>query len=365
MRMLRWVGLFLAPAALLVFSAQAGAAKFQTGGRTKQAAEPIWTLDMDGPRVAYASGGKIRIWNVATGSTSVVKGNYGGSASNFVNNTAAQVAIAGKRVAWIKDQPLGNTEESERLYTASIGGRAHQVDRVHRFGTDDASHTTGGWIEGLTGSGKTLAVSTWRSHGTEASDQQLRLVTGKGLRSLARGSGLIVSQAVDAGHIAVLRSRPWSSSNSVGIYSRNGSELGEVDLGPPSTETFSTKVALSGNELIVLTTALEEPSGPTTVTLQVYDWTTGKLLHTWPVAIHSSGGEVSFAVHGQLAAVEGPSKLHLVDLTSGKDVTIAPASHTGSPPAIDSRGLVYALDPHLNGPGKLVFVPMAKLLADG
>jgi hypothetical protein len=364
MKRLRWVGLFLAPAALLVFSAQASAAKSQTGGRTKQAAKPIWTLAMDGPRVAYASGGKIRVWNVATGATSLVKGHYAGSASNFVNNTATQVAIAGNRVAWIKDQRTGNTEESERLYTASLGGRAHEVDRVHRFGTDDASQTTGGWIEGLAGSGKTLAVSTWRSKGTAATDQHLSLVTGKGLKRLAGGSGSIVAQAVDAGHIAVLRSRPWSISNSVGIYSRDGGELGDVDLGPPSTGTFSTKVALSGNELIVLTTALQEPSGPTTVTLQVYDWTTGKLVHTWPVAIHSSGGEVSFAVHGQLAAVEGPSKLHLVDLTSGKDVTIAPASNTGSPPAIDSRGLVYALDPHLNGPGKLVFVPMAKLLAD-
>jgi WD40 repeat protein len=355
--------LFLAPAALLVFSAQAGAAKSQTG-RTKQAANPIWTLAMDGPRVAYASGGRIRIWNVATGAASVVKGRYGGSASHFVNNTAAQVAIAGTRVAWVKDQPIGNAEESQRLYTASLGGRAHQVDRVHRFGTDDASQTTGGWIEGLAGSGKTLAVSTWRSNGTVATDQQLSLVTGKGLKPLAGGSGSIVAQGVDGGHIAVLMSGPWSNSSSVGIYSRDGSTLGEVDLGPPGPGTNGIQIALSGDELVVLTTALIEPSGPTTVTLEVYNWTTGQLLDTWPVGIHSDAGEVSFAVHGELAAVEDPSRLHLVDLTSGKDRTIARASHTGSPPAIDSWGLVYALDPHLKGPGKLVFVPMAKLLAD-
>ena len=42
---------------------------------------------------------------------------------------------------------------------------------------------------------------------------------------------------------------------------------------------------------------------------------------------------------------------------------IAPASHTDSPPAIGPRGLVYSVNPHYNGPGKLVFVPMARLLA--
>lgn len=362
MRALRWVGLFLAPAALLVSSAQAGATSSRAG-RTKQATNRIWTLAMDGSRVAYASGGKIRVWNVATGSTSVVRGDYGGSASNFVNNTAAQVAIAGQRVAWIKDRQLGNTEAEQTLYTAAIGGQAHQVDHVHRFGTDDASRTTGGWIDGLAGSGKTLAVSTWKSNGTVATGEQLSLVTGSGLSPLADGPGSIVSRSVDGGHIAVLRSSPWSSASTVGIYSRDGSTLGEVLLGPLDPDTTGTQVSLSGNHVVVLTTALHQPSGPTTVTLEVYDWSTQQLLHTWPVGIHSDGGEVSFAVQGGLAAVEGPSRLHLVDLTTGKDVNVAPASHTDSPPAIDSRGLVYALNPHLKGPAKLVFVPTAKLLA--
>jgi hypothetical protein len=65
-----------------------------------------------------------------------------------------------------------------------------------------------------------------------------------------------------------------------------------------------------------------------------------------------------------VAAVEGPYRLHFVDLDTGKDVMIAPASHTGSSPAIGPRGLVYSVNPHFNGPGKLVFVPTARLLAD-
>lgn len=86
-------------------------------------------------------------------------------------------------------------------------------------------------------------------------------------------------------------------------------------------------------------------------------------MNIWPVGIHSDGGEVRFAVHGTLAAVEGPSRLHLVDLATGKDVVIARASRTGSSPVLGAGGLVYALNPHYNGPGELVFVPTEKLLA--
>ena len=182
-----------------------------------------------------------------------------------------------------------------------------------------------------------------------------------------------MAESAADGHIAVLRSTPaWpydsepplSPAPTAGIYSSGGTLLGEVALSPPGPDTTGVQIALSGNRLVVLTTALHEPSGPATVTLEVYDWTTGQLTGTWPVGVHSSGGEVSFAVHGQLAAVEGPSRLHLVDLATGKDATIAKASHTDSPPALNAHGLVYALDPHYNGPGRLVFVPPAKLLAD-
>jgi hypothetical protein len=69
-------------------------------------------------------------------------------------------------------------------------------------------------------------------------------------------------------------------------------------------------------------------------------------------------------VHGQLAAVEGSSKLHLIDLQTGKDEAIAPSGR-GCPAALGSRGLVYAVNPNSDTkPGKLVFVPMGKLLAD-
>ena len=125
MRWLRVVGLSLA-ATLLLCSAQAGAAKPQPD-KVKQTAFPVWTLAMDGPRVAYASAGRIYVWNVATGRTSVVKGTYS-NAKHSVN--AAEIAIAGTRVAWIKRQQLGNTEQPQRLYTATVGGSAHRLKGV-------------------------------------------------------------------------------------------------------------------------------------------------------------------------------------------------------------------------------------------
>jgi hypothetical protein len=282
------------------------------------------------------------------------------------------VAIAGTRVAWIKRQYIGNTEASEKLYTASLGGSAHLRAHSYRYDRDDPAATKGSWIAGVIGSGGVLAVSTWKSDGTASSNEKLRRITPTGLKTIATGPGAIVAESGDGGHVAVLRdtaawpsdsNQPLSPTPTAGIYSTAGALDGEVALSPPDPDSVGIQLALAGQHLVVLTTGLHEPAGPATVTLQVYDWTTGALLDTWPVGIQKYPGEVSFAVHGQLAAVEGPGSLHLVNLATGKDVVIGPSSHTGSPPAMDSRGLVYAFNPQVKSPGKLVFVPMAKLLA--
>src|SRR5262249_22463975 len=195
MRRLWLSGLSLAPARLAA-SAPAAAAKPQAL-KVKRTTAPIWALAMDGPRVAYASGGKIRVWNTATGASSVVTGPYDGKFTT-------QIAIAGKRVAWIKDRQFGNTEEGEKLFTAPLAGKAKLIAHVYRHGVDDPTLTTGGWIEGLVGSGKNIAVSTWRSNGTTATNQQLSLVTPKGLSPLAGGAGAIVASSKDGAHIAAL-----------------------------------------------------------------------------------------------------------------------------------------------------------------
>jgi hypothetical protein len=349
------VGLFLAPA-LLVGSAQAGAAKPQAQ-KVKKSAAPVLTLAMDGSRVAYASGGKIRVWNTATGATSVVTGKYS-NAKHTVN--ASQIAIAGNRVAWIKDQQFGNTEEGENLYTASVGGTAHQLKHVYRYGVDDPTLTKGGWIDGLVGGGKHLVVSTWRSDGTTANDEQLSLVTAKGLRPLAGGAGAIVSQAVEGGHIAVLTSSPWSTSTSASVYSVAGEPLAQIPLGSAS------EVALSGNLLIVLTPA-------PTPSVQVYDWTTGTLEHTWPAVgattmttgshqvghVKAYGKLVLYSVY--TGYVGGNERLHVLDPATGEDAVVSRVKGYGDLDGwvVGSRGLAYTINSGKSG--KLEFVPAAKL----
>ena len=357
---------------LLVVSAQAGVTKPQAT-KVKRTPHSVWAVAMDWPRVAYATGKDgnsetIRVWNMATEATSAVK-----SPKGFATHDANQIAIAGERLAWIRTVQLGNTELDHWLYTAPLGGSAHLLKRMLGY-TDTDCGLGGPQMGGLVSSAKTMAVSTWmdNSDGSVASNQRLSLVTPTRLRTIATGPDAILSESADGGHIAVLPMPPPSLAEgycegalptSAVIYSTQGTLLRTIPLPPPDPSTLGYQLALSGNEVVVLTDGLYEPNGPAWVTLSVYDWTTGALRHTWPIAIPQYPGEVSFTAHGELAAVEGPFRLHLVDLNTGKDVTIARSSHTVSPPALGAHGLVYALNPHYRGPGKLVFVPMAKLLA--
>jgi hypothetical protein len=367
MKRLLVVGLLLS--VLLVPSAQAGAGK-PPPNKVKDATWRIWTLAMDWPRVAYASGKEgssetIRIWNVVTGKTSVIKsGNHG-----FAVHHTAEIAITGTRLVWIRSQQFGNTELDHRLYTASVGGKAHLLKRM--LGYTGANCGLGGpQLGGLVGSGGASAVSTWDGghDGSVSSNERLNLVTPTRLRTIAVGPGAILSESADGGHIAVLPLPTptvipdgcyTTPPTSVAVYSTKGVLLQTIALPPRDASTLGYHVAISGNRLVVLTYGLYEPSGPSWVTLTVYDWPTGDLLHTWPVGITQYTGEVRFSVYRSVAAVEGPFRLHLVDLDAGKDVVIAPASQTVCPPALDGHGLVYAVNPHNRG--KLVFVPTARV----
>ncbi|HTS73423.1 MAG TPA: hypothetical protein VMG74_06920 [Gaiellaceae bacterium] len=364
MKRLLIVSLLLA--ALLVLSAQAGGAKPQPD-KVKVTATPIWTLAMDWPRVAYASGKegsteKIRVWNLVTGATSVVEKKYGYS---IATHGTSEIAIAGKRLAWIRitGDPMGPL--NHLLYTAPLGGRPKLLR--YESGTNGAGACTldGPQIDGLVATGTTLAVSTWTAskQASVDSDQQLDLITPTGLRTIATGPDAIVSESADAGRIAVLPLPTVLSVDpegnctetppaSVAIYSTSGTLLETVAL-----KQYLSPIALSGRWLAGLRTEADQ-TGSTRVTLAVYDATTGAPLYTWPVPVESGK---QLAVYGHLAAIEGPYRLYLVDLDTGKNVEIGPVNGYARTIAIDVHGLVYAANSR--NPGKLVFVPMAKLLA--
>jgi hypothetical protein len=365
MRRLQAAGLFVF-SILPLFAAGAAAAK-----PLPNTAKPIWTLALDGPRVAYASGGRIHVWNLVTGASSTIRGEYS-NAAHTVN--AAEVVIAGKRVAWIKREQLGNTEMPERLYTAQVGGSAHRVRRVLGYTNTDCG-SGGSQIAGLVGSGTLLAVSTWKwdTHGIVAANRRLNLVTATGLRPIAAGPTAVVSASADGGHIAVVPLRTASMgpdycevtpATSIGIYSVSGALLRQIVPGGDFGE-----VALGGKQLVV-----QVPSP--TPELKVYDWTTGALVHTWPVlgAATRAGPhqEGHVQVHGGLALysvysryIRGSEKLHALDLATGKDALVAVVKGFGANRAwaIGSRGLVYVVNRGISehSPGKLVFVPTAEL----
>jgi hypothetical protein len=370
MRKLRVTVLFLAPALLFLF-AQPGAAQ-QQSSRVKQTAKPIMGLAMSGSRVAYmTTDRRVAVWNLATGKTTVIKGTYPRQGSRFGNGFGTgEVAIAGKRVALITRYATGNSQQTqEHFFTATLGGSAHPLGKTTNHftnpldGEPDGGLSDGTWISGVVGSGRTLAVSTWSSRDSIASHQRLSLVTPTGLHTIATGPGAIVARSANDGRIAVFRStqawpadeiRPATATPTAGIYSSKGSLLAEVALDPDARE-----IALSGQQLVVLTETIPQP-GTLVATLRVYDWTTGALMHAWPVKLGRQGGS-GLTVQGRFAALEAPGSLRLVDLTTGKGVAIGPSS--GARPVLGPRGLVYAVNRN-KGADKMVFVPTAKLVAD-
>lgn len=367
MRGLRVLGLSLL-AVLLLCTAQAGAAKPQPN-TVKRTAAPIGTLAMSGPRVAFASGGWIYVWNVETGASSVVKGTYS-NAAHTIN--AHEIAILGNRVAWIKSEQLGNTELPQRLFTAYVGGSAHKI-RAVLGATNTYCGSGGSQIGGLVGSRTFMAVSTWKwdYRGLAVAHRRLNLVTPTDLRTIATGPSAVASVAADGDHIAVVPLPSASAgpdycevtpATTVGVYSVSGKLLRQIDTGPV------VDVALKGNDLVVLT----PPPG---ASIEVYDWTTGSLLHTWPAVGTSSKGSgpnqpAHVRAYGRLVLYSVYSRytgrnetLHLLDLTSGKDVVVATVKGFGNLRAwtIGARGLVYVVNHGHRPLGSLVFVPTVNL----
>jgi hypothetical protein len=357
-RSLKKWSLFLAVPLVLMLAVSA-AASTPPSGKVKWTNAGIESVAMDGSRVAYSTElNGVYSWDVRSG-RSVRLARPSSSTWPLVH----ELAIAGQRVAWIARDVAGNSQETnEDLYTASVtwaglkklGHAYHALDFIEPQPTQGVWLWRGDWITGLVGSGKVLAVSRWtttpdQQGETTISNPRLSLISPSGrLRPIASGEPSIVSRSVDGGRVAVLRPQ-----DRVGIYSAAGTLLRE--LNPPTAR----EIALSGDNLVVLTE---------TSTLSVYNWRSGRLVHRWRVPSARNGvflEDVS-ANTAVYSVYSHGRNLHLLQLSTGKDLLLVKgpglADRGGRGAQLEAPGLVYAVD-KVGAGGKLVFVPMARVLA--
>jgi hypothetical protein len=363
---MRWmkatpVLLLVLAAALVPLSSAAGSA---SGGMTKQATGPIKALAMSGSRIAYdvgnarnpnGSGNKVLVWNLLTGKVTQVSGKRTNAADTTSTGSGVrELAIAGKRVAWIVNQG-GNTESDDYLCVSSVA-KPKEWDLAGAMRSGPYSSSPGDWISGLVGSGSVLAVNRWHAddQGT-VTDARLALITPSGLRRIATGPETVVGQSTDGTRIAILR-----SDGMVAIYSTAGRLL--LTVKPPATKELVFRgalIALEGKHLVALTSRRK---------LEVFDSHTGSLLRTLPLRGPARAVPQNLDVEAGLAVYTVWPDVHVVNLKTGKDRVIGHMRafffYYRVFARIEPAGVVYAGNVR-NRPvpgsttGTLVFVPWA------
>jgi hypothetical protein len=349
--------------ALLLLSSAAGSA---TGNRTKQATGPIRALAMDGSRVAYdvanprgsGAGNKVLVWNLLTGKVTKVSGKRTNQADTTSTGSGVrELAIAGKRVAWIVNQG-GNTESSDYLCVSSVAKPKEWI-LAGAMRSDPYSSSPGDWISGLVGSGSVLAVNRWHvDDQANVTEARLALITSSGLRRIATGPETILAQSTDGTRIAISR-----SDGMVAIYSTAGKLLLTV---PPATKESVFRgalIALEGKYLVALTSRRK---------LEIFDSHTGSLLRTLPVRGPARAVPQNLDVEAGLAVYTVWPNVWVVNLKTGKDRVIGHMRafyfYNRVFAQIEPAGVVYAGNVR-NRPvkgsttGTLVFVPFAHVAA--
>lgn len=245
-----------------------------------------------------------------------------------------EVAIAGKRTTWLVNEG-GNTESDNLLFSATSPGRDAIVARSTASGPD-LDTLAGGWIGGLVSDGTRISYSAWTSSGSGALHRFPSTT-----KPLAPDAGAVVDSSADAGRVAVLR-----ADGSVAVFGIAGQLLQTI------RPTNARAIALAGNLLAVVVKGGNA---------DVYDRTTGALLHAWPIA----SGATSIDASNGIATYVAGAAVHVLDLSTGRDVTVATGKRRQvSGARIDTVGLLYAFDTRTGG--TIAFVPIstvAKLLS--
>jgi hypothetical protein len=346
----------------------AGAATSSSKPLQRGAPRRIEAIAMDGSRVAYdVSGGlskndrtyicnAVHVWNLSSGAVTKVSGK--GTCAADTTSTGAgvrELAVAGGRMAWIVNTG-GDSESDDELFTASLPNpKEHRLATATRSGPIDPV-VVGDWIGGLVGAGSFLGVNRWTTD-LQGQVSAVNLEAIKtGLRTIALGLDTMKAGATDGKRIAVMQpDKGPQTDETVALYSTTGRLLFVV------TPKSHQEVAIRGDYLAVLTQAQ---------TLKVYNSHSGKLLHTWRVAVGASHLDVSSG----LAAYASQRSLtrsylrivHVLNLATGKDRVVATTKANGPGIAgvqLEPIGLVYADNfvTRTGYTGRLVFIPMARL----
>jgi hypothetical protein len=325
---------------------------------------PIEGIALDGTQAAFVKGvpytkacglgRRLYRWNLATGKTSLASGaRTCAQPDTSTGRGIFEIALTRSGSAWLLNSG-GNTESGEVLFSSTAKPHHDKVlatsDRY--WDGQDPNTFSGTWIGGLASDGSRVWYATWTTeaqHGvTESALWQL---SGSTAKQVASNSGAVVAASADRGRVALLH-----ADGLVAVYGSDGTLL----------ETFAPDHSAAGNVALTnkLVAVLTEDRHGRGDSIEVYDRTKGTLLHTWP-----AGGASALhfdAYEGIAVYVEG-TRVHALDLKTGKDVVVAKRRRTIEAAALDKAGLLY----YFNGPwsktkgqnGTVVLVPFKTVAA--
>lgn len=331
----------------------------------KNTPNKVVSLAMDGPRIAYDvaatyGGGKcngVYVWNVASNATEHVSGaRTCGNEGSSTGEGVREVAIAGRRVAWIVNEG-GNTYHQDYLYAAALPRpKEHLLASAYREGEGEFSsgctwphpESVGKWIGCLVGARTLLMVNRW-STGRSGRVTSARLdAIDKRLHRITDGSGSMDAVSTDGKQVAVVR-----RDGTVALYRTRGRRPLRV------VSTSAAEAAVRGDYLVVLTR---------TGRLEVRNSHSGRLLHGWHLAAGARSLDVCQGLASYAAPLHGGDEahaVHVIRLSSGKDTIVARHPHVWTAVGdvqLEPAGLAYDVSAgRASDRGAVVFLPMSSL----
>lgn len=351
----------LAAGAAVVAGALALAGSALAGAPVLALEAGISAIAADGDRVAVtvrstrtACDG-ILVWTPTTGRTRRVDASTNCPGSDSLREQVREVALAGRRVAWI-EETNGNLQ--------SLTLRVRRLDRGATLALSLAENHNGAeglpdgrYVGYLESDGDVLAYNTWSvctlvpagyewdgpSCDARGGDQPTEVVSSERLwllgarrRLLGAGPASFALAALDAGRVATVRRGELS------VFGPDGAELGTIGLERGRVEGAGL---WSGFVVVLRASRLEE-----------YSIATGELVKTLPAPPGSRLADVD----GGLAALVSRSEVTVLRLTDGASRTFRIRGARAAGADLEPAGLFHAWS--LAPGGRVLFVPRAELL---